>query len=95
MGLEREGLGLATNPDENRRDGQKAVEAATEACRLSEWKVGHLIGTLAAAHAEAGDFLKAIELQEKAISLYAAEDDKRKGEQRLALYKAGKPYREE
>ena len=53
-----------------------------------------ILGTLAAAYAEAGDFDKAVEWQEKANKLYTDADDRKKGEDRLNLYKEKKPYRE-
>jgi hypothetical protein len=54
-----------------------------------------MIGTLAAAYAEAGDFPKAVEYQQKANKLYTEVEDKKKGERRLELYEQKKPYREE
>ncbi len=53
-----------------------------------------MLATLAAAYAEVGDFDKAVEWKEKAIQLYANADDRKKGEERLKLYKEKKPYRE-
>ena len=53
-----------------------------------------MIGTLAAACAETGDFPKAVEYQRKANKLYTEADDKKKGERRLELYDQKKPYRE-
>ena len=52
------------------------------------------LGTLAAAYVEAGDFDKAVELQEKANKLYRDAEDRKKGEERLKLYRDKKPYRE-
>ena len=75
---------MATCPDAKHRDGRKAVELATRACELNE-----------AAYAEAGDFDKAVEWQEKASKLYTDADDRKKGEDRLKLYQQRKPYREE
>ena len=43
---------LATSPDPKVRDGKKAIELATKACELSEWKKGEVVDTLAAAYAE-------------------------------------------
>jgi tetratricopeptide (TPR) repeat protein len=85
----------ATCPDARIRDGKRAVESATRACELTEWKDGSLIDTLAAAHAEAGDFAKAVELQEKALNLVSDADVKQQLEERLALFKARKPYHAE
>jgi hypothetical protein len=52
------------------------------------------LGTLAAAYAEAGDFDKAVEWQGKANKLYTGAEDRKKGEERLKLYRDKKPYRE-
>ncbi len=84
----------ATCPEAHYRDGKKAVENATQACELSEWKDSARLDTLAAACAEAGDFENARQWQQKALDL-AAEADKDSARARLALYEAGKPYRDE
>ena len=47
---------MAACPDAKYRDGKKAVEAATRACELTQWKKPDFLDTLAAAYAEAGDF---------------------------------------
>jgi tetratricopeptide (TPR) repeat protein len=87
---------LATCPDDRYRDGRRALDDAKRSCELTRWKdAGHL-GTLAAAYAECGQFEEAITWQRKALedASYAKEygDDARK---RLALYKLGKPYRQD
>ncbi len=84
----------ATCPETKYRDGKKAVEAATHACELSQWRDAEHLGTLAAAYAEAGEFAKAIEFQVKAIKLYTSPADQKMGEARLELYIEKKPYRE-
>ena len=84
----------ATCPDAKYRDGKGAVKSATKACDLGAWKVAYSIGILAAAHAAAGDFAKAIEFQTKANAMYDDADDKKKGEERLKLYQDKTPYRE-
>ena len=84
----------ATRPEESLRDGKKAIEFATRGCELTEWKDANMLATLAAAYAEVGDFDKAVEWQEKANKHYANADDRKKGEDRLKLYKDRKPYRE-
>lgn len=84
----------AACPDEKYRDGKQAVEDATKACELTEWKDGEVIETLAAAHAEAGDFAKAIDWQKHAIEM-ADENERADLQARLELYQAGKPYRQE
>jgi hypothetical protein len=83
----------ATCPDGKVRDGRAAVESARRACELSDWKEANPIGTLAAAYAEAGDFDKAVEFQEKANGLSTVEDDRQKGRERLKLYRDRTPYR--
>lgn len=85
----------ATCPDGKHRDGKKAVESATRACELTEWKDAFVLNTLAAAHAEAGDFAKAVEWQEKSNKLYEVGEANKEGEDRLRLYKDRKPYRDE
>jgi tetratricopeptide (TPR) repeat protein len=84
---------LATCPDASYRDGTKAVESATRACELEEWNNAYCLGTLAAAHAEAGHFEEAIAWQEKANRLYETEQDRDKGRARLKLYRAKTPFR--
>ncbi len=85
----------ATCPDDSIRNGKEAVENAVEAVRLTEGKAPGLIDTLGAAYAEAGDFDKAVESQQKAVDL--ATDDKLRQElrTRLELYRAHKPFRDQ
>lgn len=85
---------LAICPDAKHRDGKKAVELATKACEMTNWKnAGHL-DTLAAAYAEAGDFEKAVKWQSEAVE--DVELMRREGaemKERLELFKQKKPYR--
>jgi hypothetical protein len=85
---------LATCPDGKYRDGTSAVTSATQACRLTNWQEVSALSTLAAAYAEVGDFPSAVLWEQKAGELSAASGlgGKRNAE-RLALYKAGKPFR--
>ena len=84
---------LATSPDAKLRDGHRAVQVATEAAELTEYKAAYILSTLAAAHAEAGDFDAAVQWSTKAIAIgnKAILDDLNK---ELASYKAHKPWRE-
>ncbi|MGP0066413.1 MAG: tetratricopeptide repeat protein [Isosphaeraceae bacterium] len=84
----------ATCPDAKIRDGKKAVEAATKACEMTLWKDARCLATLAAAHAEAGDFDSAMKWQATANARSTAADEKTQGERRLALYREKTPYRE-
>jgi len=86
---------LATCPDEEIRDGKRAVELAKVACEMTDFKNGICIDTLAAAHAEAGDFDRAVELQHQAIALDTPGHDKEMAEKCLELYEDGEPYRVE
>jgi len=85
---------LATCPAAEFRDGELSVEHATKACELSDWKYAALIDTLAAAHAESGDFEAAAEWQQKAIDADTRGLSSGEFEQRLALYQSEQPYRE-
>jgi tetratricopeptide (TPR) repeat protein len=83
----------ATCPDKKFRDGKLAVATATKACELTGWKEADKLGVLAAAYAEKGDFAKAVRWQEKANERYVDPEDRKKGVERLWLYKDKKPYR--
>lgn len=86
---------LATSPDDDLRDGTRAIELATKACEVTEWKAAHIISTLAAGYAETGNFAKAREVSQQAVD--AAGDaaemvDQLK--QELQSYHDEKPWRE-
>ncbi len=84
---------LATSPDDNLRDGKRAIQLATEACELTHYKVAYILSTLAAAYAETGDFDTAIKWSSKAVEIGDPKhDDSLKKE--LESYKANKPMRE-
>jgi hypothetical protein len=90
---ERRAWILATCPDAKLRDGQPAVASATRAAELTDWKNSYVLSTLAAAYAEAGDFASAVHWEEEVQKQYNALGDRaRYDHERLALYKAGKPY---
>ena len=88
-------LVLASSPNEHVRDAKRAIELATHACQLSDWKNPVFISTLAAAYAESGDFGVAIEWQSKALEMTLGDPAlQAMGHHRLELYKRRKPYRE-
>lgn len=92
---------LATSPDEKLRNGRRAIELATEACKATDYKVAHIVSTLAAAYAETGDFDAAIKWSTKASEL-ANQENAKEGDtetkealkKELENYKAKKPTRE-
>ncbi len=84
----------ATCPDAKYRDGKRAVESATRACELTGWKEAYMLGTLAAAYAESGEFDAAVKWQTKANAMYSADKDRTEGAAQLKLYQARTPYRE-
>jgi tetratricopeptide (TPR) repeat protein len=86
---------LATSPDEALRDGKRAIELATKACEVTEYKEAHILSTLAAAYAETGDFETAVKWSRKAVELGTPEgevDEQLQNE--LKSYLEKKPWRE-
>ena len=85
---------LATCPDKRFRNGESAVEHATRACELSKWEDPCFLDTLAAAHAEMGQFKKAVEIQMRALKSASRCErfDEAGARSRLELYRGGKPY---
>ncbi len=87
---------LATCPENILRDGKRAVSEATKACELDKWKHWGYIDTLAAACAEAEDFEKAVNYEEKALQMVGSHDpvttDMKK---RAELYKQHKKFRDD
>lgn len=69
-----------------------AIEDATKACELTEWKDRYAISALAACYAEDGDFTKAVEWQTKAVEL-ATGDWKSIYERNLTTFREGKTLR--
>lgn len=88
---------LATSPKDDVRNGKRALELATRACELTEYKEAHILSTLAATYAETGDFEKAREWSEKAVKLGEEESNEQLEQlkKELESYKENKPWREE
>lgn len=87
---------LATAPDPKLRDGKKAVAAARKAVDMLKYRDGRYLDTLAAAHAEAGEFDRAVETQQKALDdPEFMKDDGAAARKRLELYRQKKPFRDE
>lgn len=89
----------ATCPNAAYRDGARAVELARQAGDLEGWAFPGTFDTLAAAHAEAGDFPAAVAAQERAIALQARTPstlkDRKAFAAALELYMSGRPSRDE
>jgi Flp pilus assembly protein TadD len=88
---------LATCGDASVRNGNEAVQDAERACELTGYKQSGMMGTLAAAYAEAGRFPEAIATAEKAANLATQAGNTQfaaANQQLLFLYRAGKPYHE-
>jgi Tfp pilus assembly protein PilF len=86
---------LAVCPDAHVRNGAKAVDYATKACELSEWRIPGWIHTLAAAYAEVGDFDNAVKWETKYLESALSKEASEKAHQQLSLYEQKKPYHEE
>jgi Flp pilus assembly protein TadD len=88
---------LSVDPEATLRDGAQAVRLAEKACELTQNKQPMLLGTLAAAYAEAGRFTDAINTGEKARDLAAELGQKEVAEKNrklIELYRSGKPFHE-
>ncbi|MCE9545212.1 MAG: tetratricopeptide repeat protein [Planctomycetia bacterium] len=88
------GLLMASCPDSNYRNGEKAVTNMKMAVSLLSEKDGNVLEGLAAAYAEAGNFDEAIKWQSKALDL-APEMHKATFRTHLDLFKQHRPYRGE
>ncbi len=84
---------LATSPFDELRSGKRAIELATKACELTQYKEAHILSTLAAGYAETGDFQTARKWSEKAVEL-GNEEERDPLLKELESYKAEKPMRE-
>jgi hypothetical protein len=85
---------LCTAKFDQIRDGHLALEMATKACELTDFKAATCVDTLAAAYAELGNFPAAIEWSERTVQLTTDEVRREKFKERLELYRSGKPWRE-
>jgi len=85
---------LATCPDAHVRDGPWALDQAQRVSQATGYGNAEVLGTLAAAYAETGNFQEAVRWQMSAL-LLTPELQRSALEQRLELYRSGKPFREE
>jgi hypothetical protein len=87
----------ATHSQAGFRNGAEAVRLAERACRLTRYQQPMLVGTLAAAYAEAGRFEEAVGTAEKAhtLALGAGHNELAQRDQQLVdLFRARQAYRE-
>jgi protein O-mannosyl-transferase len=88
---------LASSQRAEERNGEQAVRFAERACELTQYGQTVLIGTLAAAYAEAGRFSEAVTTAEMACTLATQAGDQAllaKNQQLLELYRTRRPYHE-
>ncbi len=88
---------FATDADSKIRNGMRAVRLAERACELTAQKQAFLIGTLAAAYAEAGRFHEAVAAAQRAIELARTTGQNElatRNSELLELYRARQPYHE-
>ncbi len=83
---------LATCPDKKFRDGKLALTHAKKAVEFTKMEEWSFLDTLAAAHAENGDFDKAIEIAGKALKM-APQEAKDECKTRLAMFQKKEPFR--
>jgi tetratricopeptide (TPR) repeat protein len=88
---------LATSADAALRNGSEAIPLAERAVQLTSGHEPALLGTLAAAYAEAGEFNKAVELEQRATDLATQQGKTRLAATlggRLAQFQAKAPIRQ-
>jgi serine/threonine protein kinase/TPR repeat protein len=85
---------LATSEDSKSRNARDAILFAERVVGLSGRKNPFYLDTLAAAYAEAGQFDKAVSVQEEAIALLRDPQQKKDLTSRLKLYESNFPYRD-
>lgn len=89
---------LSTCPEPETRNGSRAVQLAERGCALTHSKAPFMLGTLAAAYAEAGRFGDAVLAGEQAAARATDLGDlalAARNRELVELYRARKPYREE
>jgi tetratricopeptide (TPR) repeat protein len=83
--------------EDSLRNGAEAVAAAERACALSSYSNAQIIGTLAAAYAEAGRFPEAVRTAQRACEVakgHGQQELAAKNAQLMELYRTGQPCRE-
>ena len=95
--LYRQAWIAATHENIKFRNSIKALELAEKLCKLTDYNEPLALDVLAAAYAEAGRFEEAVQKAEKAhrLALISGPEELISGvKERLQLYQAGSPYRQ-
>jgi tetratricopeptide (TPR) repeat protein len=86
---------LATSSDDSIRNAKRSIEIGLKACEVTKYLKPHILSTLAAGYAEAGEWETAIKWSTKAVELSKQEADiSEQLDKELESYKAKKPWRE-
>ena len=85
---------LSTSNQEDVRDGKRAVELATKACEVTEFKEAHILSTLAAGYAESGDFENALKFIKQGLEISKRDEQKESMTKEMGFYEKKKPFRE-
>ena len=88
----------ATSPDAAKRNGSRAVRLAKIACTQTQYTNTTMVGTLAAAYAEAGQYTEALLAAQRACAMAQAQGETnllRFNQELMTLYETGRPYHEE
>jgi tetratricopeptide (TPR) repeat protein len=97
VALNNRSWSLATSADAKKRDGELALKLAQRACEATHYQKTVMVGTLAAAYAEAGQFAEAISTAQKACALAEKNGEAdllQKNQELLVLYQNHQPYRD-
>jgi Flp pilus assembly protein TadD len=97
IGLDAIAWVFATSANSSLRNGQKAIDVASRACKIANYKNPRLLNTLAAAYAEAGRFPEATAITETARRVAESSNDVdafRFSEKLHELFASHAPYRE-
>jgi len=87
---------LATAPQDELRDGERAVHLAQHLCREASGGTARLLDILAAAYAETGRFDEAVATAQRAVYLARVQKDPELAhliDRRRLLYRTHRPYR--
>jgi predicted Zn-dependent protease len=88
---------FATSPDQSIRNGAKAVQLAEQAVRISGGRIAILFRTLAAAYAENGRFVDAIQTAQRGVELANSQGNSGLATElqaHIALYREQQPLRD-